>query len=153
MTAVEIKSFNCCFFIGIIGENLNMKKQVEKTGKLSVRDLQAMLNKKAGMNIVHSLKEDNPTEVKQWIPTGSTWLDSIICRGKRTGLPVGKIIELAGEEATGKSYMAAQIAVNAQKMGITPVYLDSESAISPEFLESMGCDLENFPYDSLKNFE
>ena len=134
------------FLIGIIGENLNMKKQVEKTGKLSVRDLQAMLNKKAGMNIVHSLKEDNPTEVKQWIPTGSTWLDSIICRGKKTGLPVGKIVELAGEEATGKSYMAAQIAVNAQKMGITPVYLDSESAISPEFLEMMGCDLENLLY-------
>ena len=134
------------FLIGIIGENLNMKKQVEKTGKLSVRDLQAMLNKKAGMNIVHSLKEDNPTEVKQWIPTGSTWLDSIICRGKKTGLPVGKVIELAGEEATGKSYMAAQIAVNAQKMGITPVYLDSESSISPEFLEKMGCDLDDFLY-------
>lgn len=76
-----------------------MKKTEEKAGKLSVRDLQAMLNKKAGMNIVHSLKEENPTEVKQWIPTGSTWLDSIICRGKRTGLPVGKVIELAGEEA------------------------------------------------------
>jgi RecA/RadA recombinase len=76
-----------------------MKKTVEKTGKLSVKDLQSLLNKKAGMNIVHSLKDDNPTEVKQWIPTGSTWLDSIICRGKRTGLPVGKVIELAGEEA------------------------------------------------------
>lgn len=123
-----------------------MKKQAEKAGKLSVRDLQTMLNKKAGMNIVHSLKDDNPTEVKQWIPTGSTWLDSIICRGKRTGLPVGKIIELAGEEATGKSYMAAQIAVNAQKMGITPIYLDSESSISPEFLEKMGCDLDDFLY-------
>ena len=47
---------------------------------------------------------------------------------------------------TGKSYMAAQIAVNAQKMGITPVYLDSESSISPEFLEKMGCDLDNFLY-------
>lgn len=123
-----------------------MKKTQEKAGKLSVKDLQSLLNKKAGMNIVHNLKEDNPTEVKQWIPTGSTWLDSIICRGKKTGLPVGKIVELAGEEATGKSYMAAQIAVNAQKMGITPVYLDSESAISPEFLEMMGCDLENLLY-------
>lgn len=123
-----------------------MKKTQEKAGKLSVRDLQSMLNKKAGMNIVHSLKEDNPTEVKQWIPTGSTWLDSVICRGKKTGLPVGKVIELAGEEATGKSYMAAQIAVNAQKMGITPVYLDSESSISPEFLEKMGCDLDDFLY-------
>ena len=123
-----------------------MKKVQEKAGKLSVRDLQSLLNKKAGMNIVHNLKEDNPTEVKQWIPTGSTWLDSVICRGQKAGLPVGKVVELAGEEATGKSYMAAQIAVNAQKMGITPVYLDSESAISPEFLGNMGCDLENLLY-------
>jgi recombination protein RecA len=123
-----------------------MKKTVEKTGKLSVKDLQSLLNKKAGMNIVHNLNEENPTEVKQWIPTGSTWLDSIICRGQKAGLPVGKIIELAGEEATGKSYMAAQIAVNAQKMGITPVYLDSESSIDPKFLGKMGCDLENLLY-------
>lgn len=76
-----------------------MKKTQEKVGKLSAKDLQAMLNKKAGMNIVHNLLDENPTEVKQWIPTGSTWLDSIICRGKRTGLPVGKVVELAGEEA------------------------------------------------------
>lgn len=123
-----------------------MKKTQEKAGKLSVKELQQLMNKKAGSNIVHILNEDNPTEVKQWIPTGSTWLDSIICRGKVTGLPVGKIIELAGEESTGKSYMAAQIAKNAQKMGITPVYLDSESAISPEFLADIGCDLENLLY-------
>ena len=34
------------------------------------------------------------------------------------GIPVGKVVEIAGLEATGKSFMAAQIAGNAQKMGI-----------------------------------
>lgn len=123
-----------------------MRKAQEKAGKLSVKELQQLMNKKAGANIVHKLNEDNPTEVKQWIPTGSTWLDSIICRGKRAGLPVGKVIEIAGEEATGKSFLAAQIAANAQKMGITVVYFDSESAIQGEFIEKAGCDLNEFLY-------
>ena len=87
-----------------------------KPGKLSIAELKNMLNKKASLNVAHDLQNDTPTLVRSWIPTGSTWLDSIICRGKKAGLPVGKIIELAGLESTGKSFMAAQIAANAQKM-------------------------------------
>ena len=86
----------------------------EKAGKVSIADLRKLINKKAGENVAFSLKEENPSEVTDWIPTGSRWLDSIICRGKRTGIPVGKVVEIAGLEATGKSYMAAQIAANAQ---------------------------------------
>jgi RecA/RadA recombinase len=117
-----------------------------KAGKLSISEMRTLLNKKAGMNVAHDLEEENPTEVTEWISTGSTWLDSIICRGKKAGIPVGKISEIAGEEATGKSYMAAQVAANAQKMGIVPVYFDSESAIDPQFLQNAGCDLENLLY-------
>ena len=117
-----------------------------KAGKLSINEMRSLLNKKAGMSVAHDLTEENPTEVKEWISTGSTWLDSIICRGKKAGIPVGKISEIAGEEATGKSYVAAQVAANAQKQGIVPVYFDSESAIDPKFLQSAGCDLENLIY-------
>ena len=116
------------------------------SGKLSVADMRKLVNKKAGMNVAHNLKEANPTEVTQWIPTGSRWLDSIICRGKLAGIPVGKVVEIAGLESTGKSYMAAQIAANAQKMGMDVVYFDSESAIDPKFLENTGCDLEKLLY-------
>ena len=83
-----------------------------KTGALDVDSIRKLLNKKAGREIAHSLKEDNPTEVKEWIPTGSRWLDSIICKGNLAGIPVGKVVEIAGLEATGKSFMAAQIAGN-----------------------------------------
>lgn len=117
-----------------------------KAGKLSISEMRTLLNKKAGMNVAHNLEDENPTEVTEWISTGSTWLDSIICRGKKAGIPVGKISEIAGEEATGKSYLAAQVAANAQKMGIVPVYFDSESAIDPKFLQNAGCDLENLLY-------
>jgi recombination protein RecA len=123
-----------------------MARKSASTGKLSMEEMRKLINKKAGMNVAHNLKEANPTEVTQWIPTGSRWLDSIICRGKLSGIPVGKVTEIAGLEATGKSYMAAQVAANAQKMGMDVVYFDSESAIDPTFLENTGCDLDKLLY-------
>jgi recombination protein RecA len=122
------------------------KRNAGKAGQLSIDDMRKLINKKAGLNVAHNLKKENPTEVKQWIPTGSRWLDSIICRGHLAGIPVGKVVEIAGLEATGKSYMAAQVAANAQKMGIDVVYFDSESAIDPTFLERSGCNLDNILY-------
>ena len=117
-----------------------------KSGKMDLSALQKLINKSSGMNVAHDLTKANPTEVKEWIPTGSRWLDSIICRGKKAGIPVGKIVEIAGLPATGKSFMAAQIAANAQKMGIRVVYFDAESSLDPEFLIRAGCDLAELPY-------
>jgi len=115
-------------------------------GKISIAEMRKLLNKKAGGSVAYNLNEDNPTDVKEWIPTGSRWLDSIIARGKHAGIPMGKIAEIAGLESTGKSYMASQIAANAQKMGIDVVYFDSESALDSSFLVKAGCDVDNVLY-------
>ena len=95
-----------------------MAKQKNKAGKLSIADMRKLINKKAGSNVAFDLTAGSPTEVTDFIPTGSRWLDSIVCRGKLAGIPVGKVSEIAGLEATGKSFMAAQIAANAQKKGM-----------------------------------
>ena len=78
-----------------------------KAGRVAIHDLMKMVNKKAGRNVAHDLTGENPTSVKEWIPTGSRWLDSIISKGTLAGIPVGKVTEIAGLESTGKSYMAA----------------------------------------------
>jgi recombination protein RecA len=129
------------------------KKAKPKAGRVDMQDLMKLVNKKAGRNVAHDLTGDNPTEVKEWIPTGSRWLDSIICKGQIAGIPVGKVTEIAGLEATGKSYMAAQIAANAQKQGKLVVYFDSESAIDPSFLERSGCDLSRLMYVQASSVE
>ena len=128
-------------------------KAEESAGRLSTKDIRKLINKKAGVELAYDLNESNPTEVVDWIPTGSRWLDSIICKGKRAGIPVGKVTELSGLESSGKSYFAAQIAGNAQKMGITVVYFDAESAIDPAFLELAGCDLDKLVYMQAENVE
>ena len=114
-----------------------------KAGKIDISSMKKFVNKKVGLNIAHDLNEDNPTEVKEWIPTGSRWLDSITCRGKMAGIPVGKITELAGLSSSGKSYMACQIASQAQKKGHFVVYFDAESAIDPKFLKNSGIDTKS----------
>jgi len=122
------------------------RKQARKLGKLSIDEMRNLINKKAGMQVGFDLSKENPTDVTDWIPTGSRWLDSTICRGKLAGIPTGKIVEIAGLEGSGKSFMAAQIAANAQKMGIDVVYFDSEAAIDSAFLESAGVDTDKLLY-------
>lgn len=124
-----------------------------KKGTLDIASIRGIINKKAGREVAHSLQNNNPTEVTEWIPTGSRWLDSIVCKGKLAGIPVGKVSEIAGLEATGKSFMAAKVAANAQSMGIDVVYFDSESAIDPAFLERAGCDLERLMYVQAESVE
>jgi len=124
-----------------------------KKGALDISAIKGIINKKAGREVAHSLLDNNPTEVNEWIPTGSRWLDSIICKGKLAGIPVGKVSEIAGLESTGKSFMAAKIAANAQKMGIDVVYFDSESALDPAFLERAECDLDRLLYVQAESVE
>jgi len=122
-------------------------KMSSKAGKIDLSAMKKRINKSVGMDVAHDLNEDNPTAVTEWIPTGSRWLDSIICRGKLAGIPVGKIIEIAGLSSAGKSYMACQIAANAQSMGHFVVYFDAESAIDPLFLEQAGINVnDDFMY-------
>jgi recombination protein RecA len=129
------------------------KAKQTKVGRVSLQDLMSLVNKKAGRNVAHDLTGENPTAVKEWIPTGSRWLDSIVCKGRVAGIPVGKITEIAGLESTGKSYLAAQIAANAQKTGKMIVYFDSESAIDPDFLERAGCNLGRLMYVQASSVE
>ena len=82
------------------------------------------------MNVAHDLTKDNPTAVKQWIPTGSRWLDSIICR-KMAGIP-GKITEIAGLSATGSLSWLHRLLVSS-KMGMQVVIL--MQSLDPSFWE------------------
>jgi len=107
---------------------------------LSSKDIAKMINKKAGRSVAHTSDQENPANIKDWIPTGSRWLDSIICRGQLAGIPVGRVTEIAGLESSGKSYMAGQVASEAQKKGIKVLYFDSEATMTSEFLEKLGCE-------------
>ena len=96
---------------------------------------------------------DAPSEVAEWISTGSTMLDLAISNRPNGGLPVGRIIEITGLEASGKSLLAAHALADTQKKGGLAVYIDTENAISREFLEAIGINLKDMLYVPLETVE
>jgi len=96
---------------------------------------------------------DSPSDVKEWISTGSTMLDLAIANRPYGGIPVGRITEITGLEASGKSLLAAHALANTQKKGGLAVYIDTENAISREFLEAIGVNLKEMLYVPLETVE
>ena len=97
--------------------------------------------------------EDSPSEVSEWISTGSSMLDLAISNRPNGGLPVGRITEITGLEASGKSLLAAHVLANTQKKGGLAVYIDTENAISREFLTAIGVNLKDMLYVPLDTIE
>jgi len=74
------------------------------------------------------------------ISTGSIGLDAALGIG---GVPRGRIIEIFGPEASGKTTLALSIIAQAQKLGGNCVFVDAEHALPAEFAELLGVNLEN----------
>ena len=95
----------------------------------------------------------NPTDVTDWISTGSTILDLAISNKPNGGVGVGKITELNGLEGSGKSLIGSHLLASTQKKDGVAVYIDTESAVSPEFLQAIGVDTTNMLYVHLETVE
>ncbi|MCJ7584715.1 MAG: recombinase RecA [Anaerolineales bacterium] len=74
------------------------------------------------------------------IPTGSLSLDLALGVG---GIPRGRITEIYGPEASGKTTLAQHIVAEAQKLGGTAAYIDMEHALDPAYAARCGVDVEN----------
>lgn len=97
--------------------------------------------------------EDTPTDLGEWISTGSSILDLAISNRKNGGLPVGRITELTGLEASGKSLLAAHVLANTQKNGGLAVYIDTENAMNEDFAKCIGIDVSQMLYIQLETVE
>ena len=87
------------------------------------------LNKQLGDVAFILGKNDSNSDVKEWISTGSTVLDTIISNSAEGGgVPVGKLTEIVGEEATGKSLLSYMILKDCQDKGGIPVSFDKKQS-------------------------
>lgn len=135
------------------------KKKIEPTSSIEISDDLASfiadnLNKRfKDYKVAYFLPQGAPTNVTDWISTGSSILDLQISNRKYGGIPVGKIIEIMGLEASGKSLLAAHLIAETQKKGGVAVYIDTESAVSLEFLAAIGVDINTLVYVQLQLLE
>ena len=99
----------------------------------------AAIEKEFGQGSIMKLGDATNTEVAG-ISTGSLSLD-VALGGK--GLPRGRIIEIYGNESSGKTTIALHAVANAQKEGGVAAYIDAEHALDPTWAKRIGVDLES----------
>ena len=97
--------------------------------------------------------DTTPTDIKDFVSTGSTMLDLAISNQPNGGIAVGRITELNGLESSGKSLIGAHILAETQKKGGVAVYIDTETSVSTDFLEAIGVDVESMLYLHLETVE
>ena len=115
------------------------------------------LNKKIGKDnrVAYFLdgSDSTPTDIKEFISTGSSILDLAISNRPNGGIAVGRITEINGLESSGKSLIGTHILAETQKKGGLAVYIDTETSVSREWLETIGIDVQNLLYLHVETVE
>ncbi|MEA3398727.1 MAG: recombinase RecA, partial [Patescibacteria group bacterium] len=74
------------------------------------------------------------------VPTGCLSLDVALGIG---GVPRGRIIEIFGPEASGKSTLAQHIVAEVQKLGGIAAFVDAEHALDPDYAKKIGVNIKD----------
>lgn len=97
--------------------------------------------------------EDDPSQIVDWVSTGNSLVDLTIANRPNAGLPVGRITELTGLEASGKSLMGAHLLAETQRKGGLAVFIDTETSVSTDFLTAIGVDVPKMLYINVDTVE
>lgn len=103
----------------------------------SLDNLLSSLQEKFGEGAIMKLGEAKRVDVAT-IPTGSFSLDIALGVG---GLPRGRVIEIFGPEASGKTTLALNVVAQAQKQGGKAAFIDAEHALDPEYAKRLGVNV------------
>jgi len=114
----------------------------DKDKKLKVlEEALKQIDKQFGRGTVMRLGEKRPViETGEVIPTGSLALDAALGIG---GVPRGRVIEIFGPEACGKTTLALHIVAEAQKRGGIAAYIDAEHALDPQYARNLGVNVDD----------
>jgi len=86
------------------------------------------------------LLNDFPTQDVDVIPTGALLLDQALGVG---GIPRGRVTEIFGLYNTGKTTICQHIIAEAQRLGLTPAYIDVENVLDFQWASLCGVDFDN----------
>jgi recombination protein RecA len=112
---------------------------LEKTKDTALKTAMTQLEKKFGIGTLMRLG-DNPKAAVDVIPTGALNLDLALGIG---GIPRGRVTEIYGAEASGKTTLALHITAQAQLKGGTVAFIDAEHALDVYYAKNLGVDIEN----------
>lgn len=114
------------------------KKKESSTGNGDNLDIiMKAINKKYG-DVISNLS-DHEDMIIPTVSTGSISLDVALGRG---GMAFGRLYEIYGPNSGGKSTLAANVVIQAQKRNLKCCYVDAEHAVDPLLFKSYGVDTE-----------
>ena len=99
----------------------------------------AKIEKDYGKGTIMRLGDDISVNVEA-LSTGSLALDLALGIG---GIPKGRIVEIYGPEASGKTTLALHAVASAQKAGGDAAYIDVEHALEPAYARALGVDIDS----------
>jgi recombination protein RecA len=100
----------------------------------------SQIEKQFGKGSVMKLGQKEAAIKIEAIPTGSIAFDLALGIG---GFPRGRVVEVYGPEATGKTTLALHVIAEAQKKGGQAAFIDAEHALDPTYASSVGVDVDN----------
>ncbi|MDX9929585.1 MAG: recombinase RecA [Bacteroidales bacterium] len=115
------------------------KKEVNREKLKALEITLGKIEKDFGRGTIMKLG-DNPIENIQTISTGSIGLDAALGIG---GFPRGRVIEIYGPEASGKTTLAIHAIAEAQRNGGIAAMIDAEHAFDRFYAQKLGVDVEN----------
>ena len=117
------------------GKESGNKQEKLKALQLTLDKIEKGYGKGTIMKLGDSAVEDAPV-----IPSGSIGLDMALGVG---GYPRGRVIEIYGPEASGKTSLAIHAIAEAQKKGGIAAFIDAEHAFDRFYAKKLGVDIEN----------
>ena len=106
-----------------------------KNRKKALDSVVSQIEKQFGKGSLMKLGEDHVDLAIESISTGSIGLDHALGIG---GLPKGRVVEIYGPEASGKTTLTLQVVAECQKVGGTAAFIDAEHALDPIYAEKIG---------------
>lgn len=101
-------------------------------------DFAAALEKAIGTN-------EETQEVREWLDSGYAPLNRILSGDYKKGLPYGRIVEMFGPPSSGKTALASQFMISAQRKGGVAMFMDHENSFDVGLAKGMGLK-DEFPY-------
>lgn len=114
---------------------MDLEKQRERALDLAV----AQIEKQFGKGSIMRLGAGGPLQDVRVIPTGSLSLDLALGVG---GIPRGRVTEIYGPEASGKTTLALHLVAEAQKAGGVASFIDAEHALDVHYARKLGVNTD-----------
>ena len=112
---------------------------MDENRKKALAQALGQIEKQFGKGSVMRLGDGSTIANIEAVSTGSIGLDVALGIG---GLPKGRVVEIYGPEASGKTTLTLQVVAEAQKMGGTAAFVDAEHALDPLYAEKLGVNVD-----------